>query len=173
MALELVARREGERVLLVSPGVGEFTAAVPAGRLLGPGAPAGRLVTLGRSVELVVPAGAAGVVRHDSPGRVGAAVDCGAVDAESGSGSGAPCVRAPQAGRFYHRASPSEAPLAAVGRALAAGTPIGLIEVMKTFTHVTYVPGGTLPKHARIARVVAADGADVAEGAVLVEVEGV
>jgi biotin carboxyl carrier protein len=80
-------------------------------------------------------------------------------------------VRSPQAGRFYHRSSPGEPPLAAVGRTLAPGTPLGLIEVMKTFTHVVYPAGAGLPAHARIARVLAADGADVREGEPLVEVE--
>jgi biotin carboxyl carrier protein len=184
--LELVVERQGERVQLLSPGVGEFTAAAPLGALLGPGASAGRLVTLGRSQPLIVPAGVAGVVRAQPHERVHApvgyrtllyeleplaSVGASAAPAAETRADGALLVRAPQAGRFYHRSAPSEPPLAVVGRALTPGTPLGLIEVMKTFTHIVYPTGAGLPEHARIARVLAADGADVHEGEPLVEVE--
>lgn len=82
-----------------------------------------------------------------------------------------PGLRSPQTGRFYHRGAPGEPSMCEVGRELVAGTPIGLIEVMKTFTQVVYQPGPGLPERARILRVLARDGADIDEGAVLIEVE--
>lgn len=82
-----------------------------------------------------------------------------------------PSLRSPQTGRFYHRGAPGEPSMCEVGRDLVAGTPIGLIEVMKTFTQVVYQPGPGLPERARILRVIARDGADVDEGAALIEVE--
>lgn len=186
--MELLVERAKERVRLLSPGVGEFTAAVPIGALLGPGAVAGRLVTLGRSQPLIVPAGIAGVVRVQPHERVHAPVDYGALlyeleplasvgasapDEAHGRAAGGLVVRAPQTGRFYHKSSPSDPPLAAVGREVTTGTPLGLIEVMKTFTHVIYPSGAGLPERARIARVLVTDGADVREGDALVEVEPV
>jgi biotin carboxyl carrier protein len=56
------------------------------------------------------------------------------------------------------------------GQTIAAGTPIGLIEVMKTFTHVTYQPRENLPPQARVVRMIAGDGADVREGEALLEI---
>jgi acetyl-CoA carboxylase biotin carboxyl carrier protein len=80
--------------------------------------------------------------------------------------------RSPSAGRFWHRASPAEPPLVGEGDELEPGRAIGLIEVMKTFTLVLYAPGGALPTRARVVRVLAADGAEVADGAPLLELEG-
>jgi biotin carboxyl carrier protein len=69
-----------------------------------------------------------------------------------------------------------------VGLLLAPGQAVGLIEVMKTFAQVQYRPdvtgvagatgkGRPLPERARIVRLIAADGAEVARGAPLFEVE--
>jgi biotin carboxyl carrier protein len=57
-----------------------------------------------------------------------------------------------------------------LGRELEPGTPIGLIEVMKTFAQVVYRAERGLPARARIVRVLARDGADVDEGAPLIAV---
>ena len=58
---------------------------------------------------------------------------------------------------------------------ITAGQTIGLIEVMKTFTHLAYTPedkgGNALPTRARVVRIVAGDGDEVAEGDPLFEVE--
>jgi biotin carboxyl carrier protein len=58
-----------------------------------------------------------------------------------------------------------------VGALVEVGTPLGLIEVMKTFSHVVYRPTGGLPARARITRVLAEDGADLEVGTPLLEVE--
>jgi len=80
-------------------------------------------------------------------------------------------LRSPQAGRFYHRASPAEAPFVTVGAVIEEGRSIGLIEVMKTFSHVPYRSAGRLPSRARVVRFLAGDGADVKPGDGLIEVE--
>jgi hypothetical protein len=176
----------GERVELTSPGVGWFTSAVPRGHVLTPGAPAGFLLTLGRAQPLVVPAGVAGVVRSERPEAVHAPVGFGTVlyeleglealgsvvaEGAAADTSGGLVFPSPQTGRFWHRSQPGEPPLVAPDQLVEAGTAVGLIEVMKTFTQVGYRPVGGLPARARIVRVLAGDGAEVSKGAPLFEVE--
>ena len=57
------------------------------------------------------------------------------------------------------------------GSELRAGSVVGLIEVMKTFTHLAYAPAASLPANARVARVLVGDGDEVTEGDPLLEVE--
>jgi biotin carboxyl carrier protein len=59
------------------------------------------------------------------------------------------------------------------GAEIADGTPVGLIEVMKTFNHVVYRSSAGLPPRARVKRLVAGDGADVRQGDVLIELEAI
>ncbi len=184
--LTLRVRREGEHVLLEAPSVGHFTEAVAPGGALLAGAKAGVLITLGRAFDLVVPQDVAGVVDGPVHERVHAAVGYGTLlyrlrplegagvaqaSAAAQESKGAPTFRSPSAGRFWHRAAPGEPALASAGDVLEAGKPLGLIEVMKTFTLVTYQPTGGLPARARIVRVLASDGAEVAEKAALFELE--
>jgi biotin carboxyl carrier protein len=176
--------REGGAVLL-SPLVGWFTAARREGEVLVAGETAGCVITLGVARELVVPAGPPCVVRSKPPANVHAPVGYKTVlyelaplaaNAELGGASAAKkvaesglVVRSPSAGRFWHRPSPSEKALVEVGSLVEAGTALGLVEVMKTFTHVVYRPEHGLPPRARIARVLAADGAEVEDGGELFE----
>jgi hypothetical protein len=76
-------------------------------------------------------------------------------------------VRATQSGRFYRRAAPRQPPIVDVGALVEAGTPLGLIEVMDSFSHVVYRPTGGLPARARVTRVLA----DLEVGTALLEVE--
>jgi len=85
--------------------------------------------------------------------------------------SGALVLRSPQTGRFYHRPSPCDPAFVDAGAIVEDGRPVGLIEVMKTFSHVSYVASGGLPKRAKIVRMLAADGEDVKQGAPLCEIE--
>jgi biotin carboxyl carrier protein len=189
--LEMRAEQAGDLVRLLSPGVGLFTAAAPAGEVLTPGRHAGYLLSLGRASPLVVPAGVLGSVRTRHPERVHEPVGFGSVLYElsglegtcaelagtpgsasgAGAGEGALLLRAPQTGRFWRRPSPAEPPLAADGEILQGGAPVGLIEVMKTFAPIVYRPGRGLPERARIVRALARDGADVREGDPLFELE--
>lgn len=76
--------------------------------------------------------------------------------------------RAPTAGRFYARPSPDKAPFVAIGTELTSGTVVCLLEVMKTFTRVTYSGAS-----ARVRAVLVPDGADVTAGQPLLELESV
>jgi acetyl-CoA carboxylase biotin carboxyl carrier protein len=195
--LEMLVARDGERLRLLSPGVGWFTGALPAGSVLVAGQPAGSLLTLGHTSTLIVPADAQGVVVSAPPGssrspvgfgdalyELGVARAVGAHGAIAGSApkqengardesgrSGALVLRSPQTGRFYHRPSPGDPAFVSAGTIVEEGRPIGLIEVMKTFSHVPYIASGGLPKRARIVRMLAKDGEDVKQGAPLLEVE--
>jgi acetyl-CoA carboxylase biotin carboxyl carrier protein len=182
-AMRLV-ERDG-RAALVSPGVGLFTCALPAGAVLTPGLRAGVLTTLGRPVALVVPPGARGVVTSERPELVRAPVGYGSVlyelaplEADARATGEAPpepvsdalVVRAPSSGRFYRRPAPDAPCLVDEGDTLEEGRPIGLIEIMKTFHHVHYRAAGVLPHRARLVRFLAPDGGDVHEGDALIEV---
>lgn len=182
----LIARRDGDTWRLLAPDAGLFTCARERGTALAPGQDAGALLRLGTAARLVVPEGVRGVVSSARPERVHAPVghsdvlyeltelagaDPGqAVEASGGKG-GALVLPSPQSGRFYHRSAPGAAPFVQAGDALEAGTPVGLIEVMKTFSYVPYRPGDGLPARAGVVRMIAGDGADVRAGDPLVEIE--
>jgi biotin carboxyl carrier protein len=187
--LAMLARRADGRIELCSPGVGYFTCAAAAGRALVAGQGAGVLLTLGRARELLVPEGVAGAVHGPAPERVHAPVGYGTVlyvldelsagprsaarESEANSTDGALVFRSPSTGRFWHRTTPGDPLLAQAGDVLEPGRAIGLIEVMKTFTLVHYSASGGLPQRARVKRVLAGDGAEVAERAPLFELEPV
>ncbi|MBL8859963.1 MAG: hypothetical protein JNL28_15755 [Planctomycetes bacterium] len=187
-ALELELVTDGDAQCLAAPEVGWFTCALPRGAVVAPGESAGRILALGRAYELIVPEGALGEVVSDPPelirkpvafrevlyrlapvGNVAKAKPVARI--EAATKSSALAIRAPQSGRFYHRSAPSEPPFVTVGAEITEGRPVGMIEVMKTFSHVVYRATAGLPKTAKIARMVAKDGADVKTGDVLIELE--
>ena len=190
---ELLVTDDGERVTLAAPGVGLFTCALPPGRIVVAGEPVGELRTLGVSQTLVVPSGTNGRITNALPERVHEPVEYGQalytlepIDTLTGdaslatddtsSESGAPgadglLVRSPYAGRFWMRPGPGEPAFAEQGGEVADGQPLGWIEIMKTFAHVTYRAGGELPARARIVEFLVTDGAEVSEGTPLVRVE--
>lgn len=183
--IDLLVEHDGETTRLLSPGVGSFTCAAPEGALLGAGQDAGVLLVTGRPVYLRIPAGVAGRVASSAPERVhqpvgyrtvlyelssveSAASEAAQAASESTAGLFLP---SPQAGRFYHRPGPDEPNFVQPGEELSEGRSVGLIEVMKTFAHVTYQASGALPATARVKRYVAADGAEVEQGEPLLELE--
>jgi len=190
--LELLIEREGDRLRLRSPEVGYFTRAAPQGALLGPKASAGCLHALGRSIELVLPAGASGRVVNAAPEAVLSPVGYGTILYElaplasdlpnspasceqavnAARGASALVFRATHSGRFWLRPAPNDPPFAEVGSLITEGTTLGLIEVMKTFTHVAYRGGGELPSRARLVRFLVDDGAEVKDGTPLAEIDG-
>ncbi|MBK7645153.1 MAG: hypothetical protein IPJ19_19260 [Planctomycetes bacterium] len=186
-ALELVLAEEGGRQRLYSPALGLLTLARAQGEVLVEGEECGVLLVLGRALALRVPAGALGRIDNAPPERLRAPIGFGELVYELGAlGAGlaragaAPelaqtasglVLRSPQTGRFYHRSSPKDPPFAKAGDLLREGTPVGLIEVMKTFTHVTHRAAGGLPPSARFLRYLVADGADVKNGQPLLELE--
>lgn len=187
--VDLVAESSGDRVRLLAPGVGFFTCALPAGTTLEPGQFAGVLTTLGRSISLRVPAGVRGASTTPARERVSTPVGFGDVLYELSTSTAGPAKKeasalrapsasggslqlsSPQTGRFYHRPGPGEPAFVAAGQTIEDGEPVGLLEVMKTFSHVPYRSGGGLPRRAKVVRILAADGADVKQGEPLLEVE--
>lgn len=184
--LELLALTEGAACKLSSPGVGTFSCALPKGQAIVPGQVLGVLTTLGRSVELLAPAGVSGQIVSELPERVChpvgygdtlyeiEALESGALEPTIEAPEESPdglVLRATQSGRFWRRPGPNQPASASEGDELRSGSSVGLIEVMKTFTSVTYVPKGTLPPTARVVRFVVEDGDEVAEGDPLVVVE--
>jgi len=185
MSLDLLVEREGEVVRLCSPDVGLYTCSVARGTALAAGQRAGVLHRLGREVDLIVPPGVAGVVTSEQPEQVLTPVGHGTVlaqvrpmddaagltqvaDEQSTAGL---VLQAQGSGRYYHRPAPDEPTYVSPGDVLEEGVVVGLIEVMKTFTHVTYLAGGGLPARARVVRALVEDGADVVAGAALLELE--
>ncbi len=189
--LELILRRDQadeSHVLLCSPDLGLFTAARPKGALLMPGDSVGYLSRLGLARRILVPTGAVGRVVNENPERVHAPVEYGQVlyrlgpvgaglvaaaqvSATATQGSAELVITAPQTGRFWHRPAPEDAAFCGPGDELELGSPIGLIEIMKTFTQVAYQPGGNLPARVRVVRLYVPDGGEVTEDEPLLEVE--
>ncbi len=58
--------------------------------------------------------------------------------------TGAVAIRAPMLGTFYRASSPTEPPYVEVGKRVAAGEPVCVIEVMKLFNTVNAETGGTI-----------------------------
>ncbi|MFM7280488.1 MAG: biotin/lipoyl-containing protein [Planctomycetia bacterium] len=183
-----VVRHEGERVLLCAPEVGLFAGTRARGEALVAGSELGTLIVLGRERRVLVPDGVQGRIAGEALERVRAPVafgDCLAVleplrtDGASASptaqamqaAEGGLALRSPQSGRFYHRPAPKEAAFVEAGSSVQDGQPIGLIEVMKTFTNVSYRAKDSLPARARVVRYLVADGGDVKSGQPLLEVE--
>lgn len=76
--------------------------------------------------------------------------------------------RAPTAGRFYARPSPDKAVFVSPGTELTPGAVVCLLEVMKTFSRITYSGAPC-----RVRAVLVSDGADVTAGQPLLELEPV
>ena len=185
--LDLVLAQEGGRQRLLAPAVGLLTRAHAQGELLAEGQECGVLLVLGRAHTLLAPPGASGRIANAPPERLQAPLGFGDLVYElEPLGAGAPrpaaaqpaaqsagglVLRAGQSGRFYLRPSPGEAPFVKSGDVLSEGTPVGLIEVMKTFTQVVHRAVEGLPPRARVLRYLVADGADVKQGQPLLELE--
>lgn len=192
--LELSIDADGEGIRLLSPEVGFFVGARATGDALVAGERAGVILALGRRFELVVPPSVSGVIVSKAPERTRHPVGFGDVlyelapvtAAGSARSAGRPAatqsasapgstsglvLRAPQSGRFYHRSKPGDPAFTSAGETVKDGQPVGLIEVMKTFSHVLYRAGDGWPASARVVRVVAQDGADVKSGDALLELE--
>jgi biotin carboxyl carrier protein len=175
---------EGDGTPVLSPAVGVVTGLPPQGTAVVPGMPLGRLERVAGAVTLLAPEGVAGVVSgppKQGPVSYGEALlVLDAVDgalpmpaATTEAPSGELVVRAPQAGRFYHRPSPERPVYVNAGDEITAGQTLGLIEVMKTFFQVRLgdPDTGAAPKRARAVRHLVEHGAEVAQGQPLLELE--
>ncbi len=178
---------------VLSPGVGFWSAHPRSGAHVGPGSRIGSLEHLNRRFSLLLPEGAAGVVRGPLPRDRAVAVefaeplfvlapiatgsgatvenDAGRLGhpADSGLAPGTWAVVSPTDGTFYRRASADAAPFVDVGGRVRGGQPVGLVEVMKTFNQVLY-GGPGFPEEAEVVEVRCGDGEEVRAGQVLVVV---
>jgi biotin carboxyl carrier protein len=190
-SIELMLQEGPAGQCLLSPLVGLFTHARAPGEVLQAGQRVGWILSLGREFELRTPEGTRGRVVNAPPKPLRAPVEYGGLLYElapiasgdgpaasaAGTGTAAPLsssgwvLRAPQSGRFWHKPAPLEPAFVTTGTLLEEGTPVGWIEVMKTFAHVTYRPVGGLPVRARVVRALTRDGGDVSEGDGLFELE--
>lgn len=188
--LVLLVEKTDNGFSLRSPSVGLFSCALVRGRVVQAGEAAGVLRTLEKSSSLIIPAGVAGRISSNRPEAVQAPVEYGeqlysiehldgdaleqatqAADASQDVEAGHLALRSTHAGRFWHRPAPGAPAFAEPGDILEEGSPVGLVEVMKTFTRVHYRAGNDLPARARLIRMVPGDGDEVSEGAVLLELE--
>ncbi|MEZ4366048.1 MAG: biotin/lipoyl-containing protein [Kofleriaceae bacterium] len=172
-------------ILLGAPGPGWFVAHHRRGDVVGPGARLGTLEVLGRKLDVVVPAGAAGALVGDAPAAARIAVgfrqalctldptasaQAGAVTrAEASDAAGGLVFRAPSGGRFYGRPGPGKPTFVTVGDVIGAGQTVCMLEVMKTFHRVNY-GGDGLPARARVDAILVADDADVDRGTPLLRI---
>jgi 3-methylcrotonyl-CoA carboxylase beta subunit len=189
--LPCLARDEGEETLLLAPAVGDWEGAPAVGAFLTAGMTLGRVSRPGLLARLVVPPGVAGFV-HDvgADDRARRPVGHGDVllrlrRAERGvplvdraldaaAATHALAIRAPQAGRFYHRPAPDRPAYVNPGDTLERGQTLGLIEVMKTFYQVRYADRGSdegLPDRVKAGKYLVPDGGEVAAGQSVLEVE--
>ena len=177
------------RVELRAPFVGIWVGGPAQGAVVRPGDDLGVVEVLGLPYRLVAPAGAAGMVVEVrdpksrrravsfgdalltlDPSAAGAAVADEAASSDAAAGITGQVFASPMSGRFYTRPSPDKPPFVADGQVLEPGQTVCLLEVMKTFNRVTY-GGAGLPARAKVIRVMVEDGADVDEGAPLLELE--
>lgn len=77
-------------------------------------------------------------------GPVAARPAASAARAEPTIAEGLVALRAPMLGTFYRAPSPAEPPFVEVGARVAAGDPVGLVEVMKLFNTVNAPVAGTV-----------------------------
>jgi acetyl-CoA carboxylase biotin carboxyl carrier protein len=179
-------KTDGE-LLLGSPAVGRYGFAPRVGEVLVGGSRAGRLTSLGRTVELLVPRGVTGRVterqlatRSDpveygqvllrlvpvEASDVGEGIVTGAEEAARDLPEGTFAVTSPTHGMFYRRPRPDEPTYVETGQIVENGATLGLVEVMKCFSAITY-GGDALPPRAEIVEVRADDGSEIETNQVL------
>jgi acetyl-CoA carboxylase biotin carboxyl carrier protein len=110
-----------------------------------------------------------GPVQYDQPlfrltlgtGPAASAAEA-AEKAEAGE-AGLIAVTAPSEGVFYSRPKPEAPPYVDVGSTVSTGSVVGLVEVMKCFSQITY-GGPGLPEKGTVAKVLVQQGAELKFG---------
>ncbi|MCP4449170.1 MAG: hypothetical protein GY811_28135 [Myxococcales bacterium] len=187
----IVAHGDEGQVTLKSPGVGYWRRAPAVGHVLSAGQPAGVLSTLGREQKLVVPTGVRGVIIEaptggggqavafgdalmvlgEAGGELGAALETGAATTGADR-DGALVFCSISSGRFYLRPAPEEPAFVAEGDIIEEGQTVFLLEVMKTFSRVTYGGPGQ-PAKAKVLAIAPSDGDDLEAGQVVLRLEAI
>lgn len=107
-------------------------------------------------------------LRADAGGAAGPG-EAGAAAGDSQDG-GLIMVPAPSEGIFYRRPSPDSAPYVEVGSAVASGSMLALVEIMKCFYQITY-GGQGLPEKGEIVKILAEDASEVQFGQALFQIK--
>jgi len=182
-----VSVEDDERIAVTAPAVGVWSEGPAPGTVVGPAGRVGRLRRLNRFHALVLPEAVAGVVEDGHPDRsrgvafqevlfrlrpLADAPTAGPATTAAGHGvpdlpAGAHAILAPTDGVFYGRPSPDAAPFVEPGSRVRRGEPVGLVEVMKTFSQIVY-GGAGLPEEAEVLEVRVTDGNEIAAGQALI-----
>ena len=179
----LIETADGER-RLASPDVATFVPGLADGDLVRAGTVLGRGRRLGRDVLWIAPDGTPPSVVTGLAGDRRVALEYAEVFAEltplategpvtlpdTAGAAVHDVLTATTDGVFYRRSSPEAPPFVEPGSVVADGDAVGLIEVMKTFSRVSY-GGERLPIRARIVDFLAVDGQEVLAGQPLLSVE--
>jgi acetyl-CoA carboxylase biotin carboxyl carrier protein len=185
-----IVREDGDKTLLLAPMPGWARSLPVLGARIVPGSMIGELEVLGRSIRLVAPESAEGIVvaLPEGPHRARVPVAHGTVmlvvDPNAGSSAHAAEKKAlggaakalglvfktPLGGRYYARPSPGADAFVKAGDEIKTGTTIAIVEVMKTFNRVQ-LGGLGMPERARVLRIVPKDGDDLSAGDALLELE--
>lgn len=177
--------------LVKSPGVGIWSRAPRVGGVLVAGSRVGRLTSLGRTIELVLPRGVSGriaerMLRHrQDPVDYGqvllrlTSVDASEAVAAAESApksstddlpEGSFAVSSPTHGMFYRRPRPDAAAYVEISDVIEEGNTLALVEVMKCFSAITY-GGEGLPPRAKVIEIRAEDASEVQAEQVLFVVQ--
>ena len=185
--LPLIAQPSDEgTTALACPGPGRVRCLRQVGETLIAGSLFGELYRDERTYTLVVPHGVSGQVHtlelrdpwtecghHTTLAVLGAPVEAGRSAEQSGTGDASEdlwTVRSPTHGTFYRRPAPDEPNYVEAGQEIHGGQVLGLVEVMKSFSPITFVPPPGVER-GTVRRVLASDGAEVHSDEVLLEVE--
>jgi biotin carboxyl carrier protein len=170
---------------VLAPAVGLYRSAPPRGVFLPSGGPAGILWSLNRRFQLVLGEGIQGfvveVLARDrvTPVEYGTPLfrlrpDAGAGETPRENAADEAelrdlnllAVRSPTDGSFYRRPGPDAPAFVEVGQIVEEGATLGLVEIMKCFSPISY--GGIgLPSRAEIVRIEAEDATEIASGQIL------
>ncbi len=181
----LVEKRADGAEVLACPTPGRVRWLARAGETLAPGSVAGVLVQGGRVFDLVFPAGVRGQLREVlsqhpwvSCGRGAPLAVLGAAETALAAVREAPSpgagqlweVRSPTHGTFYCRPRPDSPPYVGVGQEIDPGATLGLVEVMKCFSPITFEPPRE-GRRGRVREILVGDGAEVRAEQTLLRVE--
>jgi len=191
--LKAMSETKDSEHLVLSPKVGYFTIAHPAGTFLSPGAFVGRLRVMNTHYDVYLPGKIQGKIIFDvkrdrvipveygqelfrlnpehlvtEAGEETAAVKAkGDVTIEEEDGF---VVTAFTTGIFYQKPSPDAPPFVEVGQKIEKGKALGLIEVMKTFNRIIF-HGTDTADTGTVKKVYVADAAEVKSGQPLFLIE--
>ena len=187
MEAAITPREDGE-TLVCAPAIGSFRSDRLVGEILKPGSRLGVLLKHEIPYDLVLPHGASGELREALTSNRWELCPYGkpllrlvlprsleeteAMDAArtTESASGLFEVASPTHGTFYRKPSPDSPTYVEVGDEVSPGQTLGLVEVMKCFSPITFEPRGG-EGTGIVREITARDGHEVKAEQVLVRIE--